>query len=183
MKAWKLPLSFSVLILLSGCVHLFVKHTEGVVGDPLRADPRVLFRDLTQPYHRLKHPMRTYRVLVSRHRLDAHHGFITQIAFANERAMPVKGSLFLNLIKNGLKTKGTRVLLVGHSHGPSQIGNAKLALSRTTHIAKLLMHAGVSPHRIIQAATWSAESAKGYSKAVRVYIVPDKLKWLAFQGA
>lgn len=172
----RIALLFLITVCLSGCANQFSSLTRQ--GDPLRDNPRILFRDLTKPYHVPKHPNRNYGVIATRYQTDKRHGFITEIQFANESIVPSDVMLFTGLIKDALRDKGAKVVLVGHSHGKSQVGNGRLALRRTQAVARLLVKAKIAPCRIIQVATWSTVAKGSMSKAVRAYIVPSNAAWI-----
>ncbi len=69
-------------------------------------------------------------------------------------------------------SKETNYFLVGHSHGSSLVGNAKLAVLRADNVAGYLKKKGVAKRNIHVLASWSS-SVDGFSplKGVEVYIV------------
>jgi len=75
-----------------------------------------------------------------------------------------------------LALKADQYLIVGHSHGNSQIGVAKLAAERARYISIMLHLAGVSQKKLHVVSSFS-DSGEGYSiaKGVRVFGLPEKL--------
>lgn len=165
-----------LVLLLSACAGSFRFPVKK--GDPLRDNPRILFRDLTTVYHAPKKIDRNYGIIATRYAANNQRGFITEIQFANDSIIPSDVMLFTGLIKRALQDRGSRVVLVGHSHGRSAIGNGLLAIRRTRSVAAMLEKSHISANRIIQVATWSAHAKGRMSKVVRAYIVPSNTQWI-----
>jgi len=75
-----------------------------------------------------------------------------------------------------LALEADQYLIVGHSHGNSQIGVAKLAAERARYISIVLHLAGISEKKLHIVSSFS-DSGAGYSiaKGVRVFGLPENL--------
>ena len=96
------------------------------------------------------------------------------LGFANESTRLTRvtrqqlGTLYAAL------SPGHTVLLVGHSHGPSRVGNAALAQGRTHAAARHLTHLGLEEARIRLLASWShTKGTYMLSRGVRAFILPE----------
>jgi hypothetical protein len=98
------------------------------------------------------------------------------VDFSNESA-------FLNLelnkvmpaIEEDAAGDETHYFVMGHSHGPSVVGNAMLAQKRARVVARWLKQRGVSNERIHMLASWSATKELNYpSSGVQVFKMNDQ---------
>lgn len=98
------------------------------------------------------------------------------VDFSNESA-----SLSLRLNKEMPSVEGeapgdeTHYFVLGHSHGPSVVGNAELAQKRARVVGQWLMQRGVSNERIHMLASWSSTKELNYpTSGVQVFKMNDQ---------
>ena len=69
---------------------------------------------------------------------------------------------------------GNRYIVVGHSHGQSLVGTAKLAQNRAEVVTNWMIGQGIDKHVIHQTASWSAHrDVLGPPKGVLVYVTGE----------
>ena len=69
---------------------------------------------------------------------------------------------------------GNRYIVVGHSHGQSLVGTAKLAQNRAEAVTNWMIGQGIDKHVIHQTASWSSHrDVLGPPKGVLVYVTGE----------
>lgn len=96
------------------------------------------------------------------------------VEFYNETAAIKNARATVETILNELDSDA--YLIVGHSHGKSNIGVERLASERAKYMSDVLKSAGVPRENIFFISSWS-DGTQDYSisKGVRVFALPDEL--------
>lgn len=96
------------------------------------------------------------------------------VEFYNESSKIKNADQLVDNILNQLN--GNSYLIVGHSHGKSNVGVETLAAKRAEYMSNILQSAGVKKENIFYISSWS-DGTKDYSisKGVRVFALPETL--------
>jgi hypothetical protein len=98
------------------------------------------------------------------------------VDFRNESASLNLGlNKEMPVIERELPGDETHYFVLGHSHGPSVVGNAELAQKRARAVGRWLKQQGVSNERIHMLASWSKVKELNYpTRGVQVFKMNDK---------
>jgi len=102
--------------------------------------------------------------------LESKNTFI--VSFPNENGLSPLTSSFTGWVVSHLEDGANKVVIVGHSHGWSRVGNSKLAVERTETVTNMLLKAGVDINKIRKKAIWSGDKdIGGTSRGVEIRVI------------
>jgi hypothetical protein len=176
----------SVLIVVAG---VFIWGCAVPVPEAPPSNPRVIERDLTRPWPPVPHdpappvspaPVEPAAQPLNESPADLESAWKPKatfcIEFANESLKTVtqeSADSYREIMD--LYQSGDTLLLIGHSHGPSRVGNARLATGRAQTVQEALVAQGVDPARIRTLAAWSAVKGQAsIGRGVEILLIGEE---------
>ena len=161
-------------MLLTGCASNHVQIRDEVVR--LQEPYRVIQHDFTHAYDVVSAvPKKAYPKQKIWHKINRKQyplAFV-DIEFDHDKSTLQDEKAALEKIKEQLQAQ--YYLVVGHSHGESDVGVVPLSVHRAVALSKLLERSGVNHANIFTASSWSHDAAQtNIPRGVRVFGLPEK---------